>query len=515
MPKSKKLILILFIAISIIAGLAFGKKANAQTYYATGTLVSKDLIFPNAVNSIDYFGYYASSIPAGTSLKVQFSQDKVNWYSSTGTLDGFDILSEGDHLSTSTAIDLSSLGWTADHFYYRIFFETTDTSKTPVLDEIRLYYTPATPAPNDNPYYATGTLVSKDLIFPNAVNSIDYFGYYASSIPAGTSLKVQFSQDKVNWYSSTGTLDGFDILSEGDHLSTSTAIDLSSLGWTADHFYYRIFFETTDTSKTPVLDEIRLYYTPATPAPNDNPYYATGTLVSKDLIFPNAVNSIDYFGYYASSIPAGTSLKVQFSQDKVNWYSSTGTLDGFDILSEGDHLSTSTAIDLSSLGWTADHFYYRIFFETTDTSKTPVLDEIRVYYTSTTPPVNEGPYYLSGTLVSKNLLDGKTVINIDTFFSSSTLPTGTSLWIQFSTNTTDWYSADGVKDSWTYLPNGQFKTIISYLGWATPKFHYRIRFETDAPDKSPILDEIQIDYNIYHSPQLKGSIRIKGGTIIK
>jgi hypothetical protein len=265
--------------------------------------------------------------------------------------------------------------------------------------------------------------------------------------------------------------------------------------------------ETTTTS-TPVLDEIRLYYTPGESRLN---YYSTGTLVSKNLLEGvKDVASIDYFGYYISSLPPGTSVKVQFRQGE-NWYSSDGTLNGWDTLSQGDHLSTSTALNLSALNFSGPYFYYRILMETTTTS-TPVLDEIRLYYTPGESRLN---YYSTGTLVSKNLLDGRTVINIDTFYSSATVPTGTSLRIQFSTNTIDWYSANGVKDGWTYLPNGQFKTTLSPLGWATPNFYYRMEFRTEAPDKTPILDEIQLDYNIYHSPRLKGSIIIKGGVRLK
>jgi len=359
---------------------------------------------------------------------------------------------------------------------------------------------------NAQTYYATGTLVSKNMFSPSTqVGSIDYFGYNCT-IPASTTLQVQFNQDNTNWYSSTGTANGWDTLSNGDHLAIGDAINLSALNWDGPYFYYKMKFETADTSTTPILDEIKVYYTVG----SYGKYYASSTLVSKNLFSPSdAVGSIDYFGYNCTTTAAAT-LKIQFSQNNNDWYSSTGTLNGWDTLSNGNHLDTDR-INLAALNWSGPYFYYKAKFETSDTSTTPILDEIKVYYTVG----SYGKYYASGTLVSKNLLSGQTVINIDTFFASSTVPVGTNLKIQFSTNTTDWYSANGVLNGWTYLPDGQSKIILSQLNWATPNFYYKMKFETYEQGRTPILDEIQVDYNIYHSPQLKGSIRIKGGTILK
>ena len=62
---------------------------TAVTYYATGMLTSTNLLSGETVESIDSFDYNASSIPSGTGLKVQFSQDGTNWYNSAGTSEGF------------------------------------------------------------------------------------------------------------------------------------------------------------------------------------------------------------------------------------------------------------------------------------------------------------------------------------------------------------------------------------------------------------------------------------------
>jgi len=109
---------------------------------------------------------------------------------------------------------------------------------------------------------------------------------------------------------------------------------------------------------------------------DDTTYYdSPGILTSVNLLSGETVDSIDSFDYNASSIPSGTGLKVQFSQDSTNWYNSAGTASGWDTLSQGTH-----SIDLSGLGWSGANFYYKMEF-TSDGTDTPVLDEISVTFT--------------------------------------------------------------------------------------------------------------------------------------
>jgi len=146
---NKKIILITASTIVILAGLAFGNKAIAATYYSQGTLTSTNLLLGKTVSSIDSFWYNASDISTGTSLKVQFSQDNTNWYNSSGTLDGWnDCTTTGGATITFTFDPV----WTGANFYYKMQFNsnspTNDT--TPVLDEIKVYYTSNTaPAASD------------------------------------------------------------------------------------------------------------------------------------------------------------------------------------------------------------------------------------------------------------------------------------------------------------------------------------------------------------------------------
>jgi len=568
--------LVIIIAIVIVvACFGFIREVKAQTYYATGTLVSKNLLSGQIVNSIEYFGWNATTT-ATTTLKVQFSQDGTNWYSATHTAGVWNELSNGDNLATSTALSLS--GWSAEpNFYYKIKFETSDTSTTPILDEIKLWYnlgtypTVTTQAPTNiststatangnitsigessvtergfqydivtstspaysvsetgtfgtgtyslnitglyagttyyirafaknsrgtaygswlsfttlSQYYLTGTLVSKNLLAnATTVSSIDYFGYNCTT-NATTTLKVQFSQDGTNWYSATHTAGAWTELSDGNHLDTDR---IALYGWSAEpNFYYKIKFETTNETQTPILDEIKLWYnlgtypTVTTQAPTN---ISTSTATANGNITSIGESSVTERGF---QYDIATSTSPAYSVSETGTFG-TGTY----------------SLNITGL-YAGTTYYVRAFAKNSRGTA----------YGSWLSFTTESLYYTSGTLVSKNLLSGQTVINIDTFFTSSTVPAVTALWVQFSTTSETWYSANGVLNGWTYLPDGQSKIILSQLNWATPNFYYKIKFETYEQGRTPILDEIQVDYNIYHSPQLKGSIRIKGGTILK
>lgn len=251
MNLNKKINFVILLTVILVC-FGFAGKAGAATYHTSGTLVSENLLSAQNVDSIDKFGYDAT-IPANTSLKVQFTQNQTNWYNSAGAENGWDTLSDGDYLASGDAIDLSGLGWSGPYFYYKIEFGTTDTAVTPVLDEIKLYWDEgAAPA---TAYHTSGTLVSNNILDEVEVdNIINSFYYNVSSIPAGASLRVQFSQDNTNWYNSAEEADGWDNFSEGANL-----IDLSGLRWSSLNFYYKIEF-TSDGTDTPILDEIKVYY---------------------------------------------------------------------------------------------------------------------------------------------------------------------------------------------------------------------------------------------------------------
>lgn len=133
--NNKTLILIIFAAI-IIADFGFAGEALA-TYCATGTLISTNLLSGQTVTSISSF-FASTTLPsANTTLYVQFATSSTSgpWYDAQGNLNGTTSIANG-----TSYIYLTGLGWSGPNFYYKMYFNTTDTSNTPVLEEIRVYY---------------------------------------------------------------------------------------------------------------------------------------------------------------------------------------------------------------------------------------------------------------------------------------------------------------------------------------------------------------------------------------
>lgn len=125
-----KKLLFLLLSLFLMASPAF-----AAVYPTSATSTSANLLFGKLAQSINSFSYNASSIPSGTGLKVQFSQDSSTWKNSAGTIGGWDTMSQGQN-----SISLTTLGWTGANFYYRVAFTGGGTS-TPVLDEVIVNYT--------------------------------------------------------------------------------------------------------------------------------------------------------------------------------------------------------------------------------------------------------------------------------------------------------------------------------------------------------------------------------------
>src|ERR1035437_4090763 len=199
-------------------------KIFATDYFTGGAITSTNLLPVSGTSMINSVSYTASSIPAGTSLKIEFSYDGNAWYSSAGVNGGWSTLSEGAH-----TIDLSGLGWKNSYFFYKLWF-ISDGTATPVFDDISLSFQSF-----DGTYYtysSSGTLTSNDLLSTTTVSAINSFGYSISSLPPNTGITIQFSQDASTWYSATGASRGFNTLSAG-----TNSIDLSGLtGWVGPHF---------------------------------------------------------------------------------------------------------------------------------------------------------------------------------------------------------------------------------------------------------------------------------------
>jgi len=118
-------------------------------------------------------------------------------------------------------------------------------------------------------------------------------------------------------------------------------------------------------------------------------------------------------------------------------------------------------------------------------------------------------YKSSGNLTSTNLLSGQTVGSISSFFASTTQPAGTALWVQFSQNSSDWYSAGGVLNATTSIADGSSTTDLSGLGWSGANFYYKMYFNTTDTSQTPVLDEATVNY----SSSYKGFIVTETGLV--
>jgi len=212
-----------------------------ETYDSPGTITSVNLLTGEKVVSIDNFEYNAPSIPTGTGLKVQFSTDNATWYNSAGTLDGWDTLSEG-----TDNISLSGLSWSGPNFYYHMEF-ISDGSDTPVLEEIRVYF---------STYYASGDLTSSAFDAGSDLEWDWQHIYFTISEPSGTDIKFQIRSaategglSAATWYGPAGT---------GDYYTTSgTAINSVHDGdrW----IQYKAYFSGPG-DYTPTLSDVSITY---------------------------------------------------------------------------------------------------------------------------------------------------------------------------------------------------------------------------------------------------------------
>lgn len=108
-----------------------------------------------------------------------------------------------------------------------------------------------------------------------------------------------------------------------------------------------------------------------------NSYLTSAVIQSINLLSveTNTVGPISSFVYNLSTLPAGTTATIQFSQNATSWYDSAGTLNSSNSLSTG----TNNTISLSALSWTGANFYYKLAMTSTG-ANTPTLDDITVNY---------------------------------------------------------------------------------------------------------------------------------------
>jgi hypothetical protein len=214
-----------------------------------------------------------------------------------------------------------------------------------------------------------------------------------------------------------------------------------------------------------------------------------GTLISKDLLENREVITIDEF-HYQATIPDTCQIQVQFSQDNINWYNSTGVLNGFDNLSDG-----FKSIDLSALNWIGPNIYYKMEFYSFDIDYRPSLQNIQLFYKEYNP---------SGTLKSKPIPTNGD-LSWKTLAWESTEPEGTNIKFKLC-------SANKKSDLESKLflgPNGdpgEFYTASGTPIWSGQGqdkwMQYMLYLDTNSNITTPILHNVTFSYNYWPEPPI-------------
>ena len=205
-----------------------------------------------------------------------------------------------------------------------------------------------------------------------------------------------------------------------------------------------------------------------------------GSVVSTNLLSGGNAYSIDVFDS-TTIIPAGSAIKVQFSQDSLAWYDSNDNLDQWETLHDGFN-----SVDLSGLGWQGSDFYYRMDF-TSDTADVPVLQNIMILYSQNLP---------SGILVSEPF-DSGTYPTWMTLNWSALQPLGTELMFQLRSARTH----EDLANETFVGPDGSPVTFYTVSGQSICECHERDRwlqykafFSTTDPSTAPVLEEVSITF---------------------
>lgn len=343
--------------------LAAADSAWAQSYQQEGTFVSSNLLASSTDVSLITGFTATTTIPATTSIQVQFSKNGVIWYNASGSRWEWETLASGTNY-----IDLSALHWEQPFFRYKVKLATNDASTTPELLGAEVEYSDTESPPAD--YYAEGSLVSANLLASSTDVELITSVSIQASVPATTTARVQFSRSGVVWYDSGGTQWGSEALSDGEN-----SFDLSGLGWDGSYFYYKLYYTTASSTLTPEVTSAEVVYSDSSQTEYDH----TGILESGNVLAsPVPGKFISGFGYDLSELPAGTAAYAKFSRDGSAYYSATGTPAGWSRLEAGNNLNRNQALNLTSLGWTAEALYYKIkFVSSGDNSATPELSEIQ------------------------------------------------------------------------------------------------------------------------------------------
>lgn len=349
--KNKKLVFAGVILAAILA-VSAGVWIYAATYYSSALLVSSNILAGQTINSIDYFGYNCS-IPANTSLKVQFSQNGTSWYSAGHIADTWTDLVDGSHLdSAGGALGLSGFEPEAI-LYYRVQFNTSDTAVTPNLVSVNIIY-------NSKTYGSVTTQPATSVM-----------GVMATGNGNITSIGDSAATKRGFQYGTSQTLGLREVSETGSFGTGAFSLTLTNL-YTGTLYYVRAFAQNTEGKFYGDWQEFTTL---------NNYYYSSAVVSSANLLAGQTINNIN--GFYASmDMPEGTSATAQFSQNNSTWYSAAGTPGGTTSLQDGGN-----QIDLTPLAWSGSGFYYKIALNSNaNKSATPVLESVALNYNVSSYP---------------------------------------------------------------------------------------------------------------------------------
>jgi hypothetical protein len=207
-----------------------------------GSIVSTNLLSGENAYSITSFSC-TTIVPPGSAVEVQFSQDSLVWYDSNGNPDQWEILDDG-----LNSIDLSGLGWRGSGFYYGMDF-MSDTAEVPKLQSIAMFF---------SHYLPSGILVSEP--FDSGSYSTWMTLNWSASMTPGTGLVFQLRSATTH----EGLADETFVGPDG---SPATSYTVSGQSICVCHerdqwLQYEALLSTTDSSETPILEEVSVTFEP-------------------------------------------------------------------------------------------------------------------------------------------------------------------------------------------------------------------------------------------------------------
>ncbi|UCE36728.1 MAG: fibronectin type III domain-containing protein [Thermoplasmata archaeon] len=224
-----------------------------------------------------------------------------------------------------------------------------------------------------------------------------------------------------------------------------------------------------------------------------------GELISANMLSGKNAFSIDTFNCTAS-IPPGTLVQVQFSQDKLDWYDSARVLDSWDTLTDGFN-----SIDLSLLGWGGSELFYKMYFFS-NTVDIPSVENVNISYSV---------YSSSGVLTSQTFDCGETNVDWKTLSWIALEPPGTEVRFQLraadtqaNLSTMNFSGPDG--SSATYYDFSPANTWSGLDGYPWVQFK---AFLIGTSELTPILQEVTIYYDFIPDAPTNLTIEIWGNNL--